>query len=61
MFTAPRDVRTALNWMDRSKLEEILRSVCIECYPNETDDELKDAIVANVEDGTLDEDTVINW
>lgn len=56
-----RELWTALNWMDRSKLEEILRSVSIECYPNETDKELKEAIVANVEDGTLDEDTVIDW
>lgn len=45
---------TALNWMDRSQLEEILAGVGIQSHPSESDDELKQAIIANVEDGTID-------
>jgi hypothetical protein len=46
--------REKLNWLDRSELESILESVSIACYPNESDDTLRDAIVSNIEDGTLD-------
>lgn len=46
--------REKLNWKDRSELEAILESVGIASYPNETDDQLIDAILANIEDGTLD-------
>ena len=50
--------REKLNWKDRGELESILASVGIESYPNETDEELKDAIIANIEDGTLDASVV---
>ena len=50
--------REKLNWKDRGALEAILASVGIESYPNETDEELKDAIIANIEDGTLDASVV---
>ena len=46
--------RAKLNWKDRSELEAILESVGIASYPNETDEELKDAIITNIKDGTLD-------
>ena len=46
--------RAKLNWKSRAELESILESVGIASYPNETDEELKEAIVANVNDGTLD-------
>jgi len=49
-----RSIREKLNWKDRSELESILESVGIASYPNETDDDLKDAIISNIEDGTLD-------
>jgi len=50
----PQEWWTALNWMDRSQLEDILAGVGIASYPKESDDELKQAIISNIQDGTLD-------
>ena len=50
-----QDVWRAVNWMDRGELEEILAMVGIHSYDEETesDDELRAAVVANVDDGTI--------
>lgn len=47
-------LREKLNWKDRHELEIILESIGIACHESESDDELRDAIIANIEDNTLD-------
>lgn len=50
--------RSRLNWMDRSEVEALLYAVGIACYESETTDELRDAVAANIEDGTIPEDAL---
>jgi len=49
-----QEMHTAINWLDRIELENILTSISIECYGYESDDQLRDCIRDNIEDGTLD-------
>lgn len=49
-----RDLWKAVNWLDRSKVVEILESYSFQCYDNESTDELRQALVSNIEDGTID-------
>lgn len=46
--------RDRLNWLNRADVETLLEDVGIACYENETTDELRDAVAANIEDGTID-------
>lgn len=48
--------RKRLNWMDRADIEKLLESIGIASYDDETTDELKDAVVQNINDGNLDID-----
>lgn len=45
--------RERLNWLDRAEVEALLEGVGIACYESETTDELRDAVMANIEDGTI--------
>lgn len=48
------DVRSRLNWLSRADLETLLEDVGIACYESESNDELRAAVAANIEDGTID-------
>lgn len=40
--------------MDRAEIVKLLEEVaCIQCYDHESDDELREALRANVDDGTI--------
>lgn len=54
-----QEVHTALNWMDRAQVVELLEGISIQCYDHESDQVLRDAVIQNVEDGTLDESDVL--
>lgn len=49
-----QDIHTALNWMDRAEIVKILEGISIQCYDHESDQTLRDAVIQNLEDGTLD-------
>ena len=49
---------TALNRMDRTELERILQDHGFHCDDRESNDELRQAIAANVEDGTIDQEVI---
>lgn len=55
------EIHTRLNWCNRAQLESILDNISIVCYPSESDQELKTAIIANLEDGTLSMDDIPEW
>ncbi|GIK44864.1 MAG: hypothetical protein K8L99_20430 [Anaerolineae bacterium] len=48
------DLRKTVNWLERSKIVEILESYGFQCYDSESTDELCQALVSNIEDGTID-------
>lgn len=47
---------TAINWMDRAEIVSILESAGIACYDHEDTENLREALRANVMDGTIPED-----
>lgn len=54
-----QDLRTRINWMSREQIVGLLEGQAgIQCYDDESLEELKEALFVNVEDGTieLDED-----
>lgn len=48
-----QSMHTAINWMTRGELELILETNGFAVYSYETDDELRDAVRENVDDGTI--------
>jgi len=44
---------TAINWLDRKELVEILEQHGFACYDTESTDDLREALRANVLDGTI--------
>ena len=49
-----RDLWKRVNWMDRDKIVALLQDVAsIQCYDHEPTDELRLALIENVEDGTI--------
>ncbi len=49
-------LRERANWLSREEIVSILETeACIACYGNETTDDLREALVVNVEDGTIPE------
>lgn len=54
-----QEVHTSLNWMDRSAIVSILEGISIQCYDHESDQVLREAVIQNIEDGTLEESEVI--
>lgn len=49
----PQEWWTRLNRMSRREIEAVLESISIQSYDTETIKELKEAVIANLEDGTL--------
>jgi len=47
-------LHTQINWLDRSEMVELLEGVGIYCSDSESTDEIKEALVENIEDGTLE-------
>lgn len=58
MTTIRQEVLTAINWLDRARIVAILESYGFACYDYETNDELRESIRVNIEDGTIGEDEV---
>ena len=54
------DIYQTLLRADREVLVRILESICIQCYDQESNGVLLDAIFENLDDGTLDERDVWN-
>ena len=48
------NVWKSVNWLDRNKIVELLESVSICCYEGEPTQDLREALVANIEDGTIE-------
>jgi hypothetical protein len=51
-------IRERCNWLNRKDIIVLLESAGIACYDNETDDVLRDALIVNVEDGTIPQDAL---
>ncbi|WP_305906292.1 hypothetical protein Q9L42_020825 (plasmid) [Methylomarinum sp. Ch1-1] len=49
-----QEQHTAINWLDRDDIVDILESHGFACYDKESTDELREALRANIEDGTID-------
>jgi len=48
------EVRRAVNWLDRADIVRHLESAGIACYDSEDTDTLREALLVNLEDGTID-------
>lgn len=48
-----QNIHKAINWLDRKQIVEILENYGFACYDSESTDELRDALRANIEDGTI--------
>ena len=46
---------TAINWMDRDEIVAILEGYGFAVYDDESEADLRTALISNVEDGTIDE------
>lgn len=46
-------IHTAINWLSREEVVQILEAYGFACYDSESTDEPRDALRANVEDGTI--------
>lgn len=55
-----QEVHTALNWMDREQIVDLLKGISIQCYDHESDQVLREAIIQNIDDGTLEESVVLD-
>lgn len=55
-ITRRAEIRRTAEGLDRERVVELLESVSIACYDHETDTELRNALVENVLDGTIEED-----
>lgn len=49
------NLATKINWLDRSEIVEILESYGFAVYDSESTDDLREALRANVDDGTISE------
>jgi hypothetical protein len=49
------NIRRKTNWLNREEIVVILENYGFMCYDNETEDELREALISNVEDGTIPE------
>jgi len=50
-----QEIHTALNWMDYADLKSILERYGFAVSHDESEDDLREAVRANVEDGTFPE------
>ena len=49
-----KEHHTQINWMDRSEIVTLLEGACIQCYDHETIEMLKEELILNVLDGTIE-------
>lgn len=49
-----QEIHKTINWMDREQIVAILENYGFACYDSESTDDLRDALRANIEDGTID-------
>jgi hypothetical protein len=47
------DIVKSVNWLSREQVVNMLTEASIQCYDHETTKELREALVANIEDGTI--------
>ncbi len=45
---------TQINWLSRADITSLLENIGLVCYDSETIEELKEALVVSIEDGTID-------
>jgi len=53
-------IHAAITWMSRDRIQLILESHGFAVYDNETEDSLRDALRANVFDGTINPGVVLD-
>jgi len=49
-----RQTARLIDQLDRDQIVSLLESISIQCYDNESTETLREALIVNVEDGTLD-------
>lgn len=54
MTTNTQDIWRKVNWMDREDIVRVLEDHGFACHDSESDDELRQALVSNIEDDTID-------
>lgn len=47
------DISKIINWMNREEVVELLEGEGIACYDSESTDELREALLASVQDGSI--------
>jgi hypothetical protein len=47
-----------VSWLDRAEITQMLESVSIQCYDSEDTEVLRDALLTNVLDGTIDRSVI---
>jgi len=52
------EYRARINRMDRAQIVQALENVCIACYDSESTEVLREALLENVLDGTVDLNTL---
>ncbi len=50
--------RSTIRWMDRSEICYILEGFCFQVFDDESTDSLREALIVNVEDGTIPEHVI---
>lgn len=53
------EVEKAVRWMSRKDMQDLLENYGFAVYERESDKELEDAIIANIEDGVIDPSEVL--
>ena len=53
-----QDDHTQLNWLNYDRLKEILTGISIAVHHGESEDDLREAVRSNIEDGTLGKDVL---
>ena len=53
-----KDILRTVNWMSRDEIVGLLEGFGFVCYDHETTDELREALVVNVLDGTITKDNL---
>jgi len=50
--------RTTIKWMNRNEICYILEGFCFQVFDDESTDTLREALIVNVEDGTIPEHVI---
>jgi hypothetical protein len=49
-----QEIHKAINWLDREQIVKILENYGFACYDSESTDDLREALRANIADGTIE-------